>query len=60
MFDRIKADLKGVHQALYSSHAVSTVSLSVGEIKVGDEPAHLRKIVYATEARLCWVQEEKE
>ena len=55
MFDKIKAELKGVHQALYSIHTVSTVSLSVGGIKVGDEPVHLHKIEDATEAHLCWV-----
>jgi hypothetical protein len=38
MFDRIKVELKGVQQALYLSRAVSTVSLSARDIKVGDEP----------------------
>jgi hypothetical protein len=39
MFDIIKVELKGVQHALYLSCAVSTASLSAGEIEVGDEPA---------------------
>jgi hypothetical protein len=60
MFDRIEAELKGVQQALYSSHAVSTASLSSGGIEVGDEPAQLRRLADSTEAHLRRVQEEKE
>jgi hypothetical protein len=52
MFDRIKADLKGVQQALYSSHIVSTASLSAGDIEVGDEPTQLRRLADSTEAHL--------
>jgi hypothetical protein len=60
MYDRIEAELKGVQQALYSSHTVSTAPLSSGGIEVGDEPAQLRRIADATEAHLRHVQEEKE
>ena len=60
MFDRIEAELKGVHQALYSNGAVPTTSLSTGDIEVGDELAQLRRIADATEACLRRVQEEKE
>jgi hypothetical protein len=60
MYDRIEAELKGVQQALYSSHTVSTASLSSGGIEVGDEPAQLRRLADATEAHLHRVQEEKE
>jgi DNA anti-recombination protein RmuC len=60
MYDRIEAELKGVQQALYSSHAVSTAPSSSEGIEVGDEPAQLRRLADATEARLHRVQEEKE
>jgi uncharacterized protein YbbK (DUF523 family) len=60
MYDRIEAELKGVQQALYSSHAVSTMPSSSEGIEVGDEPAQLRRLADATEARLRRVQEEKE
>jgi hypothetical protein len=59
MFERIEAELKGVQQALYSSRAVSTVSLSSGGIEVGDDPTQLRRITDAIEAHLRHVQEEK-
>jgi len=39
MYDRIKAELKGVQQALYSSRAVSTAPPSSEGIELGDEPA---------------------
>jgi hypothetical protein len=60
MFDRIEAELKWVQQALYSSHAVSTILLSVGDIEVGNEPAQLHKLADSTKAHLHWVQEEKD
>jgi hypothetical protein len=60
MYDRIKAELKGVQQALYSSHIVSTTLSSSEAAKLGDDPTQLQRIAYATEARLCRVQEEKE
>jgi hypothetical protein len=60
MFDRIEVELKGVQQALYSSRAVSTASLSSRGIEVGDEPAQLCRLADSIEARLRWVQEEKE
>jgi hypothetical protein len=41
MYERIEAELKGVQQALYSSHAVSTVPPSSEGTKLGDEPAQL-------------------
>jgi hypothetical protein len=52
MYDKIEVELKGVHQALYSSHTVSTASLTVGGIEVGDEPAQLCRIEDAIEAHL--------
>jgi hypothetical protein len=60
MYDKIEAKLKGVQQALYSSHTVSIVSSSSEGAKLGDEPTQLRRIVDATVARLHQVQEEKE
>jgi hypothetical protein len=60
MYDRIEARLKGVQQALYSSHAVSIVPPSYEGIEVGDEPNQRRKIEDATEGLLCHVQEENE
>jgi hypothetical protein len=59
MYDRIKVELKGVHQALYSSHAVFIAPSSSEGIELGDEPAQLHKLVDASEAHLRHVQEEK-
>jgi hypothetical protein len=52
MYDRIEEDLKGVQQALYASHAVSTALSSSEGIEVGDEPTQLCILTNATEARL--------
>jgi hypothetical protein len=60
MFDRIEAELKGVQKSLYSSRAVPTTSLLAGDIEVGYEPSHLRRLVDSTEAFLRRVEEEKE
>jgi hypothetical protein len=60
MFHRIEAELKGVQQALYSSHAVSTAPLSSGGIEVGDVPAQLCRLADLIEALLRRAQEEKE
>jgi hypothetical protein len=60
MYGRIEAKLRGVHQALHSSRAVSTVPPPPEEPDLGDEPAQLRRIAYVTEAHLRRVQEEKE
>jgi uncharacterized protein YsxB (DUF464 family) len=60
MFDRIEAELKGVHQALYLSRRVSTVPPPSEGAELGDEPAHLHRLADSTEAHLRRVQEEKE
>jgi hypothetical protein len=60
MYDRIEAELKGVQQALYSIHVVSTAPPSSEGTKLGDEPAQLHRIADGTEAHLRHVQEEKE
>jgi hypothetical protein len=52
MYDRIKVEMKGVNQALYSNRAMSTVPSSSKGIEVGDEPAQLCRLAYATEARI--------
>jgi hypothetical protein len=52
MYDRIKVELKGVQEALYSSHTVSTTPSSSEGIEVGDEPGQLRRLVDAIEAHL--------
>jgi hypothetical protein len=52
MYDRIEVELKGLQHTLYSSHAVSTTSLSSGGIEVGDESAQLRRLTDTTEAHL--------
>jgi hypothetical protein len=59
MYERIEAELKGVHQALYSSCVVSTTPPSSEGIDLGDEPAQLCRIADVTEAHLHHVQEEK-
>jgi hypothetical protein len=60
MYEIIEAELKGVHQALYSSHAVSIVPLSSIGINLGDEPSQLRRIENVIEACLHHIQEEKD
>jgi hypothetical protein len=60
MFDRIKAEFKGVKQALYSIRAVSSTSLSLGGIEVGDDSTQLCIIANSIEALFRRVQEEKE
>jgi hypothetical protein len=60
MYEIIEAELRGVQQALHSSHIVSTTPPPLEEIELGYELAQLHKIADATEARLHHVQEEKE
>jgi hypothetical protein len=60
MYEIIEAKLRGVQQALHSSHVVSTVPQPLEEIELGDDPVQLLKIADATKARLRHVQEEKE
>jgi hypothetical protein len=60
LYDRIMTEMRGVQQALHSSRAVSTVPLPSEEPELGDEPAQLRRLADATEARLRRAQEEKE
>jgi hypothetical protein len=58
MYNRIEIELQGVQQALQSSHAVSTVPLSLGTPELGDEPSQLHRIADTVEARLRRAQEE--
>jgi hypothetical protein len=60
MYEIIEAEMKGVQQALHSSHAVSIAPPSSEEIELGDKPAQLRQIKNATEAFHHRVPEEKE
>ena len=60
MYEKIEVELKGVQQALYSSHVVSTTPSSSEGIELGDEPNQLHRIADVKEARLRRVQEEKE
>jgi hypothetical protein len=60
MYEIIEAELKGVQQALHSSHTVSTTPPSSEGTVLGDKPAQLLRKVDATEARLCRVQKEKQ
>jgi hypothetical protein len=52
MYDWMEAELKGVQQDIYLICVVSTMPFSLGGIEVGDEPAQLCRIAYATEAHL--------
>jgi hypothetical protein len=52
MYDRIKVELKGVQQAIYSSHVVSVAPSSSEGVELGDEPTQLRRIEDATKALL--------
>jgi hypothetical protein len=60
MYDRIEIELRGVHQALHSSHIVSTAPFPSEEPELGDEPTQLYKIADAIEVHLHHAQEEKE
>jgi len=60
MYDRVEVELRGVHQALHSSHAMSTMPLSSEELELGDDPNKLCRLDYAIEYRLCQAQEETE
>jgi hypothetical protein len=60
MHDRIEAEVRGVKQALHSTHAVSTARPPPEEPELGYELAQLHRIVDATKAHLLHVQEEKE
>jgi hypothetical protein len=60
MYERIEAELRGVHKSLHSSHVVSTTPPPLEGIELGYEPAQLHIIVDATEAHLCRRHEEKE
>jgi hypothetical protein len=60
MYDRIDVELRGVQQALQSSHAVSTTPPPSKAPELGDEPAQLCRLADATEARLRHAQEETE
>jgi hypothetical protein len=59
MYDWIEAELKGVQQSLYLSHAVSTVPSSSEGIEFGDEPSQLRRLEDATEAHLRQYRKKK-
>jgi hypothetical protein len=52
MYDRIEMELRGVQQALHSSHVFPTVPLPLEEPKLGDEPAQLRRIADMTESHI--------
>jgi hypothetical protein len=58
VFSRIKDELQGVHQELQSSHAVSTMPLSVGTQELDDMPSQLHRISYTVDAHLQRSQEE--
>jgi hypothetical protein len=59
MYDRIETEIRGVQQALQSSHAMSNIPPLSCETELGYEPSQLHKIADATEAHLSGVQEEK-
>jgi hypothetical protein len=52
MYEKIETELRGVQQALQSSHAVSTEPPPSEELELGDEPAQLHRIADVTEAHL--------
>jgi hypothetical protein len=59
MYDRIDVELRGVQQALQSSHAVSTAPPPSEEPELGDEPTQLHRLADVTEAHLHRAQDEK-
>jgi hypothetical protein len=60
MYEKIEIELRGVQQALHSSHTVSTMPPPSEEPELGDEPAQVHRIVDVTKASLRLAQEEKE
>jgi hypothetical protein len=52
MYEKIQAELRGVQQALHSSHAVSTVPPPSEETELGDDPTQLCRLADATKAHL--------
>jgi hypothetical protein len=60
MYERIEKELQEIQQAIHSSCAVPTTPSSAKIAELEDEPAQLKRLVDATEARLHRVQEEKE
>jgi hypothetical protein len=60
MYERIEKELRDIQQAIHSSHVVPIAPPSSKIVELGDEPAQLRRLEDATEARLHRVQEEKE
>jgi hypothetical protein len=60
MYEKIETELRGVQQALQSSHSIHYAPLPSEEPELGDEPAQLCRIVDVTEAHLHRAQEEKE
>jgi hypothetical protein len=52
LYEKIEKQLKDIHQALQSSHTVSTEPPSVENVELGDEPTQLRRLAYATETRI--------
>jgi len=60
LYERIEKELKEIHQAIHSSHAIPTAPSSSKIAELGDEPAQLQRLADATEAQLQRVQEEKE
>jgi hypothetical protein len=57
MYGRVNKELKEVQQDICLVHIVPIASQTA---ELGDEPAQLRRLVDATEARLQKIQEEKE
>jgi hypothetical protein len=47
MYDRIEVELRGVQQALQSSHAVSTAPPPSEAPELGDEPTQLHRLADA-------------
>jgi hypothetical protein len=63
LYGRIERELKEVQQAVHLVCAVPTAPpapSSSQTVELGDEPAQLRRLVDATEARFQRAQEEKE
>jgi hypothetical protein len=50
MYERVEKELKEMQQAIHLVRAVPTAPSSSQVAELGDEPAQIRRLTYATEA----------
>jgi hypothetical protein len=60
LYERVMKELKEIQQAIQLIYAVPIAPSSSQDVELGDEPAQLRRLIDAIEARHQKFQEEKE